>query len=147
MSDVERGIGTPPAFGIPPNPHALPGGARQSYFETAQKKLPQVNLDNSFCSLPNFLLRRKGDSNPRYSYPYDSLANCWFQPLTHLSKMQNAKCKMRNPQVLSNAAAKVLQKNETTKNNFIFFAFYAILCQKGTKWSRESVPYGLIRTA
>lgn len=29
--------------------------------------------------------RRKGDSNPRYSYPYDSLANCWFQPLTHLS--------------------------------------------------------------
>ena len=30
-------------------------------------------------------LRRKGDSNPRYSYPYDSLANCWFKPLTHLS--------------------------------------------------------------
>ena len=30
-------------------------------------------------------LRRKGDSNPRYGYPYDSLANCWFQPLTHLS--------------------------------------------------------------
>ncbi len=29
--------------------------------------------------------RRKGDSNPRYSYPYDSLANCWFKPLTHLS--------------------------------------------------------------
>lgn len=31
------------------------------------------------------MLRREGDSNPRYSYPYDSLANCWFQPLTHLS--------------------------------------------------------------
>ncbi len=30
-------------------------------------------------------LRRKGDSNPRYPYEYDSLANCWFQPLTHLS--------------------------------------------------------------
>ena len=29
--------------------------------------------------------RREGDSNPRYSIPYDSLANCWFQPLTHLS--------------------------------------------------------------
>ena len=29
--------------------------------------------------------RREGDSNPRYSFPYDSLANCWFQPLTHLS--------------------------------------------------------------
>ena len=30
-------------------------------------------------------LRKRGDSNPRYSYPYDSLANCWFQPLTHPS--------------------------------------------------------------
>ena len=48
----------------------------------------------SFCPLRKnkrprnavfFVLRRKGDSNPRYSYPYDSLANCWFQPLTHLS--------------------------------------------------------------
>ena len=36
--------------------------------------------------VPNFLFKRKrGDSNPRYSYPYDSLANCWFQPLTHPS--------------------------------------------------------------
>ena len=33
------------------------------------------------------ILRKRGDSNPRYSYPYDSLANCWFQPLTHPSKM------------------------------------------------------------
>jgi hypothetical protein len=32
-----------------------------------------------------FALRREGDSNPRYSYPYGSLANCWFKPLTHLS--------------------------------------------------------------
>ena len=30
-------------------------------------------------------LRKEGDSNPRYGYPYDSLANCWFQPLTHPS--------------------------------------------------------------
>ena len=36
--------------------------------------------------VPILFLRREGDSNPRYSYPYDSLANCWFQPLTHLSK-------------------------------------------------------------
>jgi hypothetical protein len=33
----------------------------------------------------NLSLRREGDSNPRYSYPYGSLANCWFKPLTHLS--------------------------------------------------------------
>jgi hypothetical protein len=30
-------------------------------------------------------LRREGDSNPRYGYPYGSLANCWFKPLTHRS--------------------------------------------------------------
>ncbi|MFM1852818.1 MAG: hypothetical protein RL164_136, partial [Bacteroidota bacterium] len=29
------------------------------------------------------LLRWERDSNPRYSFPNDSLANCWFQPLTH----------------------------------------------------------------
>jgi hypothetical protein len=34
----------------------------------------------------NLSLRREGDSNPRYSFPYGSLANCWFKPLTHLSK-------------------------------------------------------------
>ena len=30
-------------------------------------------------------LRKLGDSNPRYGYPYVSLANWWFQPLTHTS--------------------------------------------------------------
>ena len=30
-------------------------------------------------------LRKLGDSNPRYGYPYGSLANCWFQPLTQTS--------------------------------------------------------------
>ena len=32
--------------------------------------------------------RKEGDSNPRYGNPYDSLANCWFQPLTHPSVRQ-----------------------------------------------------------
>jgi len=33
-----------------------------------------------------FHRRRGGDSNPRYRLTqYGSLANCWFQPLTHLS--------------------------------------------------------------
>ena len=32
-----------------------------------------------------YLQRKEGDSNPRYGNPYDSLANCWFQPLTHPS--------------------------------------------------------------
>ena len=36
-----------------------------------------------FTSHHNQLTRWERDSNSRYSYPYDSLANCWFQPLTH----------------------------------------------------------------
>ena len=31
-------------------------------------------------------LRKEGDSNPRYPFEYVSLANWWFQPLTHPSK-------------------------------------------------------------
>ena len=36
--------------------------------------------------LANASLRRERDSNPRYPCEYGSLANCWFQPLTHLSE-------------------------------------------------------------
>ena len=36
-----------------------------------------------FTSHHNQSTRWERDSNSRYSYPYDSLANCWFQPLTH----------------------------------------------------------------
>ena len=32
-----------------------------------------------------FQKRKLGDSNPRYGYPYVSLANWWFQPLTQTS--------------------------------------------------------------
>ena len=32
-----------------------------------------------------YFLRRGRDSNPRYRYQYDSLANCSFRPLRHLS--------------------------------------------------------------
>lgn len=38
-----------------------------------------------YITLWTLHLRKEGDSNPRYRYQYDSLANCWFQPLTHLS--------------------------------------------------------------
>ena len=30
--------------------------------------------------------RKEGDSNPRYPFEYVSLANWWFQPLTHPSR-------------------------------------------------------------
>ena len=52
------------------------------------KKMRAEALINCFApaDIPTYdALRRKGDSNPRYPYEYDSLANCWFQPLTHLS--------------------------------------------------------------
>ena len=42
------------------------------------------------------LLRWERDSNPRYGYPYDSLANCWFQPLTHPTSF-NWRAKIGNP--------------------------------------------------
>ena len=35
-------------------------------------------------------LRKLGDSNPRYGYPYVSLANWWFQPLTQTSFFSEA---------------------------------------------------------
>src|SRR5690606_33237337 len=61
-----------------------------------------LRLPTDFSQNPSpsiFLLRREGDSNPRYTCVYDSLANCWFQPLTHLSgscpSFQKWKCKYK----------------------------------------------------
>src|SRR5450759_2028595 len=53
------------------------------------KSLPQGKIKNHplFSGWFALSLRREGDSNPRYSFPYGSLANCWFKPLTHLSKI------------------------------------------------------------
>ena len=56
-----------------------------------------IFLDFSLMFISEYLKRREGDSNPRYGYPHDSLANCWFQPLTHLTlmkaKTQKRECK------------------------------------------------------
>ncbi len=49
---------------------------------------PKADAMTGLRYTPNtfkFEMRRKRDSNPRYRFQYDSLANCWFQPLTHLS--------------------------------------------------------------
>src|SRR3712207_868138 len=43
------------------------------------RPLYNILLNISICQ------RKEGDSNPRYGNPYGSLANCWFQPLTHPS--------------------------------------------------------------
>lgn len=39
----------------------------------------------------NLSLRRGRDSNPRYRFQYDSLANCSFRPLRHLSGFRQCK--------------------------------------------------------
>jgi hypothetical protein len=46
-----------------------------------------IDFIGFFYSFTNFFLfqRRGRDSNPRYRYQYDSLANCSFRPLRHLS--------------------------------------------------------------
>ena len=46
----------------------------------------QSTLMFSLLSQRRPSVRKEGDSNPRYGNPYGSLANCWFQPLTHPSK-------------------------------------------------------------
>jgi hypothetical protein len=46
------------------------------------------------------VLRREGDSNPRYGYPYGSLANCWFKPLTHRSFCFSSGTKIYNHCIL-----------------------------------------------
>ena len=63
-------------FRLIPNPH----------YWLEPNKIKKTGKNPIFLQL-SLIWRREGDSNPRYSNPYDSLANCWFQPLTHLSSM------------------------------------------------------------
>ena len=75
-----------------------------------------------------FVLRRKGDSNPRYPYEYDSLANCWFQPLTHLSFRVTRTFRLYLKLCFfAKAGAKVQQKIELCKFFRIFFAYMAYI--------------------
>jgi hypothetical protein len=46
---------------------------------------PKAGAMTGLRYTPNFVQRRERDSNPRYRFQYVSLANWWFQPLTHLS--------------------------------------------------------------
>ena len=67
--------------------------------------------------VPN-LLRKRGDSNPRYSYPYDSLANCWFQPLTHPSLCG----------LIGTRERQFVAKIEKRVHRYCFFFNYANFC-------------------
>ena len=50
-----------------------------------QKEYTKGHKKNSANWRSSIRKRKLGDSNPRYGYPYGSLANCWFQPLTQTS--------------------------------------------------------------
>ena len=69
------------------------------------------------------VLRKLGDSNPRYGYPYDSLANCWFQPLTQTSKffmtaaiVLELRCKGKSYFLINNTFGVFFRKKDT---NFV----------------------------
>ena len=77
------------------------------------------HLKERFAEIPS--VRKEGDSNPRYGNPYGSLANCWFQPLTHPSLKDPG---VRNRGVISLiAGAKVRLFFEPCKFLSYFFRF------------------------
>jgi hypothetical protein len=90
-----------------PKPGALPDCATPRKISVSQSTRPSRLKRDALpdCATPrkNFLQvfryndckRWRGDSNPRYRFQYDSLANCWFKPLTHPTygvKSENNHC-------------------------------------------------------
>ena len=73
-------------------------------------------------------LRKEGDSNPRYGYPYDSLANCWFQPLTHPSPRLSVIRHALSEMLFFESACKGTTKNANTQ---IFLEKNVFLYEKG----------------
>lgn len=55
----------------------------KNYYQTLGNKKTAERIDGFK------ILRRERDSNSWNSYPFGSLANYWFKPLTHLSGQQN----------------------------------------------------------
>ena len=65
------------------------GVAVFAYISALVEGLQSNTILFTLCLVCLFLFqRRKRDSNPRYRCQYDSLANCSFRPLRHLSNSQ-----------------------------------------------------------
>ena len=77
--------------------------------------------------------RKRGDSNPRYSYPYDSLANCWFQPLTHPSQCRQ----------LGEQKRQFVAKIEKRVQRYCFFLTYANFLAFFFKKNVEDLKLGI----
>ena len=97
-------------------------------------------------------MRKEGDSNPRYGNPYGSLANCWFQPLTHPSLKDP---EVRNRGVISLiAGAKVQLFFEPCKFLSYFFRFSLIFLHflsgirdsnpRPSAWEANALPTELL---
>ena len=77
-------------------------------------------------SYGSWIFLRKGrDSNSWYGYPYDSLANCWFQPLTHPSPRRSVLGHVMSEMLFFESACKGTTKNANTqifleKNVFLY---------------------------
>ena len=79
--------------------------------------------------------RKEGDSNPRYPFEYVSLANWWFQPLTHPSR-DGAVVERR----FSKRSAKIRRIFESA--NFFglfYFANIPYFCRSYINESRSSI--------
>ena len=65
-----------------------------------------------------------GIRTPGTLIEYDSLANCWFQPLTHLS-VAMLNCCVRRPDTVSFLIEIVCKSTNFSHSDQIFFAFYS----------------------
>ncbi len=84
------------------------------------KCVEYINKKATYLAV-NCFLRKEGDSNPRYPYEYVSLANWWFQPLTHPSLRADTRsfCQMRCKDTL---LSQFVQIFETF--SFVYFQFF-----------------------
>ena len=84
------------------------GGSEISYagLHSVPARTLRVLISHTFISL-----RWERDSNSRYRYQYDSLANCWFKPLTH-------------PTIVQRTGRKNKHSIEFIANFYEFFCFF-----------------------
>ena len=105
---------------------------RATFFDTFSAKMGHF-LGHFLPNIPYRTLckgywRRGRDSNSWYGYPYGSLANCWFQPLTHLSGVLSVK--------LFRLCKGGLQRYEFFLNCKCFSRLGGRICGKWALWAR-----------
>ena len=93
----------------------------------------------SMTAWHSYPVRREGDSNPRYGYPYGSLANCWFKPLTHRSRLLRSQVSQgilsANPRTVqaSNLSLLLLQQRGKNRKSLKITQTYSTNCRIAVK--------------